>query len=198
MTETITRLYDSYDQAAEAERALKQAGFTDADVSLIANKTAVHDTDVEGHTGSGAATGAGVGGVAGAAAGMLAGLGLLAIPGIGPVVAAGWLMSTLAVGAAGAVAGGATGGLLGALTESGVPADEAQVYSEGIRRGGAMISVRAPDSRAAEVRQLLSRFPSVDPVTRGDEYRRAGWSGFDESAGPYIPDSAAPRARPPL
>jgi hypothetical protein len=64
----------------------------------------------------------------GGAVGLLAGLGLLAIPGIGPVVAAGWLVST----AAGAAAGGATGGLIGALTQAGVSEEDAHVYAEGV------------------------------------------------------------------
>ena len=62
----------------------------------------------------------------------------MAIPGVGPVVAAGWLVSTLA----GAAAGAATGGVLGALTQAGISDDDAQVYAEGLRRGGAVVSAR--------------------------------------------------------
>ena len=68
--------------------------------------------------------------------GLLTGLGLMAIPGVGPVVAAGWLVATLA----GAAAGGVTGGAVGALTEAGISKDEADVYAEGLRRGGAVVS----------------------------------------------------------
>ena len=85
------------------------------------------DDRAEG-AGKGACIGAGLGG----AAGLLAGLGLLAIPGLGPVVAAGWL-AAMAVGLA---AGAATGGLVGALTEAGVSKEEAPLYAEGVRRGG--------------------------------------------------------------
>jgi hypothetical protein len=85
---------------------------------------------------TGAETGAGVGTAVGGAAGLLAGLGLLAIPGVGPVVAAGWLVAT----AVGAVAGAATGGLIGGLTGAGVSEDDAHVYAEGVRRGGSLVA----------------------------------------------------------
>jgi hypothetical protein len=73
-----------------------------------------------------------VGAVVGGAAGLLAGIGLMAIPGVGPVVAAGWLVATLT----GAAAGGATGGIIGALTQAGVSKEDADVYAEG--RGAAV------------------------------------------------------------
>ena len=72
---------------------------------------------------------------------LLAGLGLLAIPGVGPVVAAGWLVAT----AAGAAAGGLTGGIVGALTQAGVSDEDAQVYAEGVRRGGTLVTARVND-----------------------------------------------------
>jgi hypothetical protein len=77
---------------------------------------------------------------------LLAGLGLLA-PGLGPVVAAGWLAATAVCAAAGA----ATGGIVGALTEAGVSKEDAPLYAEGVRRGGTLVSARAPDAGAGEV-----------------------------------------------
>ena len=94
----------------------------------------------------------------GGVAGLLAGLGLLAIPGIGPVVAAGWLASTAAV----AVAGGATGGLIGALTQSGIGEQEAHAYAEGVRRGGTLVTVRVPDTDWARVEAILDRHSPMD------------------------------------
>ena len=79
---------------------------------------------------------------------MLAGLGLLAIPGLGPVVAAGWLAST----ALGAAVGGAAGGLIGALTAAGVSKEDADIYAEGIRRGGTLVTARVPDAERRKVR----------------------------------------------
>jgi hypothetical protein len=111
---------------------------------------------------------------------LLAGLGLLAIPGLGPVVAAGWLAST----ALGAVVGGTAGGLIGALTAAGVSKEDAHVYAEGIRRGGTLVTARVPDGDRAKCEAILSR-ASVNIQERGAAYRKAGWKEFDASAAPY-------------
>jgi len=202
MTQTITRLYDSYDRALEAVRALKDAGFTDREISIVASTATAYGNEVESPAAEDAAEGAGIGGVVGAAAGLLAGLGILAIPGIGPVVAAGWLASTVAVGAAGAVAGGATGGIIGSLTSSGVPESEAHVYAESVRRGDTLLTVRVPDDREIEATRILSRFQTVSPASRAEEYRGAGWNRFDEAGDPYLPASDVlppnPHRNPPL
>jgi hypothetical protein len=98
-------------------------------------------------------TGAGVGAAVGGTAGLLAGIGLMAVPGVGPVVAAGWLVSTLA----GAVAGGATGGIIGALTQAEISKEEADVYAEGLRRDGAVVSARVADGDASRLQALMDR-----------------------------------------
>ena len=122
----------------------------------------------------------------GGGAGLLAGLGMLAIPGLGPVVAAGWL-AALAVGAA---AGAATGGIVGALIGSGIPEEHAHVYSESVRRGGTLVSARVPDSDAARIEGLLDRYKPIDPVARGADYRKDGWTTFDPAAPAYKPSQA--------
>jgi hypothetical protein len=200
MTQTITRLYDSYDRALQAVRALKDAGFPDREISVVASEATTHDAHAASATAEDAGTGASVGGVVGAAAGLLAGLGVLAIPGIGPVVAAGWLASTFAVGAAGAVAGGAVGGIVGALTSSGVPEDEANVYAESVRRGDTLLTVRVPDEREMEATRILASFPTVNPSSRAEEYRGAGWTGFDAAGDPYLPPAGGviPPRNPPI
>jgi hypothetical protein len=88
-------------------------------------------------------------------------LGLLAIPGIGPVVAAGPLLSALA----GAGIGAATGGLVGALVKAGVPEQEAERYAEGVRRGGALVSVDVPDNMVEQVNEIMSRY---NPINVGE------------------------------
>ena len=134
---TISRLYKDHDTGARVVAELEHAGIPQSDISIIANnesgwfnrdgsKRVDRDADGTDDRAGGAAKGAGIGATLGGVAGLLAGLGLLAIPGIGPVVAAGWLASTAAV----AVAGGATGGLIGALTQSGIGEDEANAYAE--------------------------------------------------------------------
>ena len=84
----------------------------------------------------------------------------------------------------GAVAGGAVGGLVAALTDAGVPEQEAHIYSEGVRRGGTLLTVRADDNRAASIEAALDRYRPTDVRTRGEEYRRAGWTRFDPNAPP--------------
>src|SRR6478752_8335188 len=100
MTVTISRLYDNYADAERAVARLESAGIPHSDISIVANnsdnwysggKTVDRDRDGVDDRAEGAGTGAGIGAGLGGAAGLLAGLGLLAIPGIGPVVAAGWL-----------------------------------------------------------------------------------------------------------
>jgi hypothetical protein len=199
MTQTITRLYESYDTALQAALALKEAGFTDRDIGIVANRA--NAPDVEDETSAAAddaGTGATFGGAIGAAAGLMAGMGVLAIPGIGPVVAAGWLASTLAVGAAGAVAGGVTGGIVGALASTGTE-EEAEVYAESIRRGASLVTVRVPDDRVLEATRILASYPHVDPATREAEYRGAGWERFDDAGRPYAasrPDPVLPAGLP--
>ena len=130
-----------------------------------------------------AATGAGVGAAVGGGAGLLAGLGLLAIPGLGPVVAAGWFAST----ALGIAAGSATGGIIGALVGAGTPEAHAHVYSEAVRRGGTLVTVR---SDLPTVAAILDQHSPIDPVIRRNEYEEVGWKELDPKAPPYKPDAA--------
>jgi uncharacterized membrane protein len=178
--QTITKVYDRHEQARQAVNALEAAGIPSSEISLLANRY-VSEKYADVDDVSEAATGAGIGAVVGGTAGLLAGLGLLAIPGLGPVVAAGWLAST----AVGAAAGGATGGLVGALAEAGVSKEHAHVYSEAVRRGGTLLSVRTDDSRAEKVRTILDRYQPIDPARQGAEYRKTGWKEFDPEAEPY-------------
>jgi hypothetical protein len=124
--------------------------------------------------------------VLGGGAGLLAGIGALAIPGLGPIVAAGWLVAALTGAGAGAVAGG----VLGTLTTAGVSEADAHVYAEGLRRGGNLVTVRADDARAAEAASILARHGPVDTAQRGADYRAGGWSGYvdDGSIVPSTPD----------
>ena len=178
---TVTALFDTYDHAASAVRAVKDAGIPSADISLVANTTAaVVDESVDAE--EGAAAGAGVGAVAGGGAGLLAGLGTIVVPGIGPVIAGGWLLATAVGALAGAAIGGAAGGLIGALANAGVPEEAAHVYAEGVRRGGAVVSVRAPDDRAETIAAILNHSAGVDIDSRRADYLAEGWSGFDELA----------------
>jgi hypothetical protein len=177
---TISRLYKDYDIGARVVAELEQAGIPHDDISIVANNesgwfdrdgtTSRVDRDHDGRDdrAEGAAAGAGIGASLGGVAGLLAGLGLLAIPGIGPVVAAGWLASTAAM----AAAGGTAGGLIGALTQSGHDENEARTYAEGVQRGGTLVTVRVDDSRAATAEAIMQRYDDrTGASTTGTAYR---------------------------
>jgi hypothetical protein len=202
MTATISRLFDSYSTALQAVRDLEAAGVPQAEISIVASNAdgwyADHDKSAPrvgtrdrvdrnangiDDRAEGSGEGAGIGALVGGGAGLLAGLGLLAIPGLGPVVAAGWLAST----ALGAVVGGTAGGLIGALTAAGVSKEDAQVYAEGIRRGGTLVTARVPDADRPKCEVILNR-ASVNLQERGTAYRKAGWKEFDANATPYTAD----------
>lgn len=117
-------------------------------------------------------------GIAGAGAGLLASLGLIAIPGIGPLVAAGVLATTLAGAATGAIGGG----VIGALVDDGVSREDASVYAESLRRGGSLVSVRAEDTRADDAELIMQRHEPIDMKERGGPYRSEGWQSYDPSA----------------
>jgi uncharacterized protein (TIGR02271 family) len=117
----------------------------------------------------------------------LLGLGALAIPGIGPVVAAGPLAAALT----GAGIGAATGGIVGALTDVGIPDEEAHMYSESIRRGNTLVVAQVTDSRVNEAAQIMERGGLVDLDRHSKQWRSEGWRGFDANAGAYRPTKTA-------
>jgi hypothetical protein len=140
----------------------------------------VRDRDVADDA-SGAATGAVTGGVVGGAAGLAASLMGLAIPGIGPIIAAGPIVATLSGAGVGAVAGG----LIGGLTDLGVSKTDAEYYAESVRRGGALVTVRADDSRAERAADIMRDHGAIDIERRADQWKQRGWTGWNDKAAPY-------------
>jgi hypothetical protein len=192
MTVTISRLYDTYADAQQAVRGLEAAGIPHSDISIVANNSdnwysagnkVDRDRDGADDRAESAGKGAGIGAGIGGTAGLLAGLGLLAIPGLGPVVAAGWLAAT----AVGAAAGAATGGIVGALTEAGISKEDAHVYAEGVRRGGTLVSARVPDADRARLEAVLDR-SAVNLRDRSAAWQKSGWKTFDPASKPYGAD----------
>ena len=180
MSKTITRMYDNYEDAKSAVAALETLGIPHNDISIVARRSGEHSITAD-DAGIGATTGALIGGVGG----LLAGLGLLASPGLGAVVAAGWLASTAVGAGVGAIAGGAAGGFVGALQEEGVTEHDANVYSEGVRRGGSLVSAKVKDDLAPQAEDVLNRYGPVNPAERGASYRERGWTAFDPAAPAY-------------
>jgi hypothetical protein len=159
---------------------LLAAGYSRDHISMVMRETDDANKWAEGYgvktnkAGEGAAVGAGTGGVLGGIAGFLAGLGLLAIPGIGPLLAIGPIAGALA----GIVAGGTAGGLLGALVGLGIPEEEARYYEEDVKQGSILVAVECQgncDSAYAMFRDCgASNFDTTTSTTT---------SGFGTSMG---------------
>jgi hypothetical protein len=185
---TIVALYDDFREATRAVRELERGGFPHKDISLVANNAErrwgekgerAHGDDT--YAAEGAGTGATIGAVAGGATGLLASLGVLAIPGVGPVLAAGPPVATLTGAGLGAAAGGLVGGLVGA----GVPEHEAHFYAEGVRRGGALVTIRVAAKQAKRAVDILERYDAVDVDQRQAGWRSQGWQSFDHRSEPW-------------
>lgn len=191
--ETIVALYNEFDQAQRAVNDLVRKGVSRDRISLVANNATgeyqgyvtTSTTDDAVKADQGAAFGAAAGGVLGA----LAGLGALAIPGIGPVIAAGPLVAALTGGVIGAAAGAPTGGLVAALVHTNkIAPEDAEVYAEGVRRGGAIVTVDVEDGTTVSVRDVLNSHGATDVHRQGEHFRSTGWSRFDDKLQPYSPD----------
>ncbi len=182
---TVTGLFDNYDDASNAVGELEAAGIPHSDISIVANNSNDWYAEDSSKAAEDAAGGAGFGAVVGGAGGLLTGLGLMAIPGVGPVVAAGWLAATAVGAVGGAVVGGAAGGIIGALTDSGVAENDAHVYAEGVRRGGTLVTAKVDDQLLAEAESILGQSASVNLEERRGQYEANGWTGFDPDAESY-------------
>ncbi|MGA9866476.1 MAG: general stress protein [Acetobacteraceae bacterium] len=187
---TVTRLYDHRADAVQVVNDLEAAGIPHSDISIVGSNRDDRNGADAADTGSGAGTGATAGGIIGGGVGLLAGIGLLAIPGVGPVVAAGWLAATLAGAGVGAVAGAATGGIVGSLTNAGVPENEANVYAEGVRRGGSLVTVRGADAEVVRAETIMDARSPADWSERDRAYRASGWDRFNPDAPAYTPAQA--------
>lgn len=219
---TVVGLFDNFSEAQSVVQDLVNSGFRRDDISMVANNASgqygddfqevnleepsdVHDgggsgfvrsTDgAAGVTAESAATGAKAGTVLGGTLGLLVGLGALAIPGVGPVIAAGPLAAALgstALGAGlGAAAGAATGGLVGALNSVGVPEGDAGLYAEGVRRGGILVSVASDEGMVDQAVAILDRHNAIDIDQRGASYRESGYTGYNATAPAYTADEIA-------
>ena len=160
----------SDEQAIAIANSLKAAGFMDNDIAvLFPDKTGTKDFAHEHHTKApeGATAGAVAGGVIAGALGWLAGIGSLAIPGVGPLIAAGPIMAALG----GAAAGGAAGGLAGGLIGLGIPEYEAKRYEGAIKDGNILISVHTDDSKQREAaKQIFEEANAKDISYTGEAH----------------------------
>jgi len=168
MATTVYCIAQSEAQAIRIANRLRDGGFTPDDISMLyPDRDGVRELGHENTTKApeGAATGAASGAVIGGALGWLAGIGALAIPGVGPLIAAGPILATLS----GLAVGGTVGGLSGALIGAGIPEYEAQQYEGRLRAGHILISTHAEDSdEAARIREIYNAEKAED-ISTGTE-----------------------------
>jgi hypothetical protein len=161
-------IYPHHTSVERAVDALKAAGFSNNDISVLfpkneGTKDFAHEKNTKAP--EGASTGAGTGAVLGGGLGWLVGIGALAIPGLGPFIAAGPIMAALA----GAGVGGAVGGLTGALIGMGIPEYEAKRYEGRVKDGGILLSVHSDTSdEVKRAKAILERTGAQDISTTGE------------------------------
>jgi hypothetical protein len=166
-----TAVFGIYKSAAQAELAVDRiiaAGFSNNDISVLlpdakSSREFAHEKDTKAPEGT--TTGVATGGVVGGTLGLLAGIGALAIPGVGPFIAAGPIMGALA----GLGVGGAVGGLIGALVGMGIPEYEAKRYEGRVKDGGVLLSVHCDTSDEIKLaKELLKETGAEDIASSGE------------------------------
>lgn len=175
----ITNVYDDYESARVAKNNVNVLGLSGVEVSILGNESIrqYHEADINNNpvTGyletvayapdaSGTTTGAGIGAAIG-------GGGLLAIPGVGPLVAASWLAAT-AVGAAG---GAVAGGTVGAIVDLGLSDEDAPVFSEAMHRGSVAVSVQFPENARSDVEGAPDTVQTTSLMDRRVRFEQDGW-----------------------
>src|SRR5436190_20384498 len=166
-----TAAFGIYKSSLEAERAVDHivgAGFSHNDISVLlpdteSSKEFAHEKNTKAPEGT--TTGATTGGVVGGTLGLLAGIGSLAIPGVGPFIAAGPIMAALA----GVGVGGAVGGLIGALVGMGIPEYEAKRYEGRVKAGGVLFSVHCDTSDEIDVAKGLLEQTGAEDISSAGE-----------------------------
>jgi len=192
----ITALFDDLTTAQAALSDLVNAGVKRDDISLVAadatgdytrriNSGDIADEDVKGGEGAGF----------GAVVGALVGLGAMAIPGIGPIIAAGPIAAALIGAGVGAAAGAVTGGVTASLVDMGIDTETATYYEEGLRRGGTLVIANIDDAQVDKVISTLNSHHPTDLDTKVSEWQRSGWAGY--SGSDTVDTAASARASTP-
>ncbi|MBC8099317.1 MAG: hypothetical protein H7Y11_07720 [Armatimonadetes bacterium] len=185
MTSSVTALYNDLATAQRVVEELVSSGVERSHISLVANDAAGdYASSINNPAADGDVTG-GEGAGFGAVVGTLVGLGALLIPGIGPVIVAGPLVAALVGAGIGAAAGAVTGGIVASLVKTGVDAETAGYYAEGVRRGGTLVTTQTEDATSDRVMEIMNQYDAVDVNVRAEQWRSGGWMGFDESSTAY-------------
>ena len=187
----VLGIFTSYEGVERAVDVLKEAGFRNTDISVLFPRSAgskefAHDKGTRAP--EGAAAGAGTGAVLGGALGWLVGIGALAIPGLGPFIAAGPIMAALA----GIGVGGTVGGIAGALIGLGITEHEAKRYEIRVKEGGILLSVHSDNLEwTKRAREILERTGAQDISSTGDAA-----VNYVKSAGPLAAATGVGAAAP--
>lgn len=189
MSRTVIGIFDSHAAADQVIQDLITAGIARHDVSLLAGD----DLTKTSGTGEPAISSAVSGAALGGAAGLVLGLAALAIPGLGPVIAAGPLAAALTSAGIGAAAGG----LLGALSHLGVPEQDAGFYAEAVRRGGALVSVHTHADTFDTALQIFSQHGAAEVDERISPERDANSDLLPSQVHPLNRVRVYPREQPP-
>lgn len=165
---TVIGVFKQTEAAEKAVKALRDRGFGENEISIIAKdegKTMKRDMETSGELGGAEniSDGTAWGGALGGIAGLLAGVGALAIPGIGPIVAAGPL--------AGALSGAVTGGVAGGLIDLGIPEERGQEYEKQLKAGGILAVIETSDDKVSEAGEILRRNGAQDVESHGGKTR---------------------------
>lgn len=160
MAKTVLGVFDSADQAERAADELQKRGFDRREISIVAKESSARgggddrdETTMRSNISGGVATGGAIGG----AAGLLAGVGALAIPGIGPLVAAGPI--------AAALSGAVTGGIAGGLIDWGIPEESGRRYEQRVKEGKIVTAVKSDDDKVEDAADILRRNGAYDVET---------------------------------
>lgn len=165
---TVIGVFNQMEAAEKAVKTLREKGFEENEISVVAKdegKTVKRDMEAGGELGEAEniADGTAWGGAIGGVAGLLAGVGALAIPGIGPIVAAGPL--------AGALSGAVTGGVAGGLIDLGIPEERGREYEKQLKQGGILAVIETSEDKANDAADILRRNGARDVESHGGENR---------------------------
>jgi hypothetical protein len=177
---SVFAIANTRSQAESIVSELKDAGYSNNDISVLfpdegTTRDFAHETNTKAP--EGAVTGATTGGIIGGALGWIAGIGALAIPGVGPFIAAGPIVAALS----GIGLGAAVGGITGALIGMGIPEIEAKRYEGKIRKGNLLISVHTEDNESVERAKGIFKVAGAEDITTANEASAPGGDRADDA-----------------
>ncbi|MCB0166591.1 MAG: general stress protein [Anaerolineae bacterium] len=186
---TVVAIFKDLDNVNRGVEALNNQGISNSQISVMARENTfealAHEKELKQEASEGVMTGAVGGASFGLFAGLIAGVGSLMIPGIGPVIAGSTLVTLLGTTAAGAGIGAVAGGaILGSLVKMGISQEDANLYAEGVKRGGILVTVDVPPEQVSLVTQTLNAAGAESTEALRSKWQGEGWQHFDSTTEP--------------